>query len=186
MNGLIRRSATGRNVIVAFVLVIALVQVFNLLLFPAYRAASSGFDPMDVQFPLTRAMVAIERGAFGPGIARAYAMFTVVDSVFPVASAVFFVLLWAWLMARAPHRHFESLVGGGLFILPLAAAACDLAENIGFVTLVFSDPRDPLFDVTTFTLVVHSAKYMLVNIDNFVTLVLIAMALFFRVTKRTA
>ncbi len=182
---MLRRYASGRNVLISLGMVIALVLLFNFALFPAYRAVSSGFDPMDVQFPLTWEMVAIERGAFGPGIQEAYLQFSSVDCIFPIASAIFTVLFWGWLAAKAPHPLFERSFRHGMLALPFLAALCDLAENVGFLILVFADPRDPLHDITRATLAVHAAKYVLVNVNNLLTVMMVVIAVVVRWGRRS-
>jgi hypothetical protein len=183
----LRRHASGRNVLIGLGVVLALVLIFDVLLMPAYRAVSSGFDPMDVQFPLTREMVAIQRGAFGPGIQAAYLQFAAVDFVFPLANAVFFALLWSWLAAKGPHPLIERSFGHGLLALPFVAALIDWAENVGFLMLVFADPHDPLHDVTVATLAVHRAKFVMVTVNNVLTVLIAALAAtrWLRARKRT-
>ena len=172
----IRRQATGRNVIVMLAAVGMVALISHGLALPAYRAVASGLDPFDIQFPLTREMVAIQRGAFGVGVAPAYVSFAILNSLFQGMTAVFYALFWAWIMAKSPR----PLARGALLVFPVLAVVCGIAENAGFLILVFSNAHDPRHDVTTATLAVHRVKFFLRDADMAITLTLAAFAMYFR------
>jgi len=98
----IRRHATGRNLLVMLAALGASAIIAHTLTLPAYRAVASGFDPFNVQYPLTWEMVAIQRGAFSPGISVAYTGYVIFDFLSQCVMAIFYALLWAWMMARSP------------------------------------------------------------------------------------
>jgi hypothetical protein len=96
--------------------------------------------------------------------------------VFPLVYAVFLALLWSWIAAKVPHPLFERSIARGLLVIPFVGAFADLAENVGFLTLVFANPRNPLHDVTIATLAIHRVKYLIVNADTVITLMMAAIA----------
>jgi hypothetical protein len=172
----IRARAKGHNVIGAAVMVLLLALVLQLVLAPGYRAVSAGFDPFDDQYPLTREMVAIQRGAFLPGVEMAYGRYAVVAAVFAMAKAVAFALLWAWLIARMPSRWLARLDHYGLLLLPYLAALSSMIASVVFSLLVVSDPIDPQFELTAVALDLHRLAIVMARIVLGVTAALIVIA----------
>ncbi|TAK99551.1 MAG: hypothetical protein EPO08_16120 [Rhodospirillaceae bacterium] len=176
MIAMVRRHATARNVIAVLAAIGVLALVSHGLVLPAYRAVASGFDPFGLQLPLTRAMVAIQRGAFGPGIEQASICFVAIHVFSQTLVAGFYVLFWAWMMSKSPR----PLARGALLLLPLLAVLCVLVEDAGFLVLVFSDSHVPRHDVTTATLIVHRVRFFLGDVNLAITLTLAAFTIYFR------
>ena len=172
----IRRRATGRNVLFAILLALVLGRVVAWVMVPAYRTVASGFVPFDLQPRLTRAMVAIQRGAFSSGVEFAYARYAIVDVLHALASAVAVAISWSWLMTNVAHPTFTALDRFGLLLLPYLAALCAMVENVGFSVMILTDPRHLQFDLTGTTLAIHHLKFMLLGLAKGVTVALVAFA----------
>lgn len=167
---MLRRRATTRNVIFFLVLGGLLWLAQMLIFYPAYRAVASGFPPMDVQFPLSAAMMAFQRGAFGPGIQLAYLQVATIDFLFAISYATGLALIWCWMADRAHSPLVERSMARGLLLFPFILAAVDCAENICFLMLIFSSPRDPQHDLTATAIMVHDAKHVAMLIVQVVTM----------------
>ncbi len=167
---MLRRRATSRNLIFFFALGGVLWLAQTLIFTPAYRAVASGFPPLDVQFPLSAAMMAFQRGAFSRGIQLAYLQYATVDFLFAANYAITLALVWCWMAARAPSPLVERSFARGLLLFPFVLAAVDWAENICFLMIVFSSPRAPQHELTATALMVHNAKHVILLINQLVTL----------------
>jgi len=180
MNARFRALATDRNVFALFLALCAMLLVTHILIVPVYKVFASGFAPFDVQFPLTREMVAIQRGAMGAGVETVYLAFALLDVATQWMIAVFFALFWSWITLKVPHPSFDRLLARGILLLPFLAAICDIGENTGFAILVIADPHDPLHDVTDFTLSLHRVRVWCGNITMLITIVLVTFAAYYR------
>ncbi len=156
----LRRRATPRNVFLGFLVVVILAALINWIAVPAYRSASSGFVPFNLQNPLNVVMVAFERGALGPGSPTRYFRFILLEGLYGFAYMWFTILLWCWLGARAPNTIVDRLLSYGLPLLPVIGLALGIAESLLFLKLIVANPRDPQHDLTLLALNVHWAKYV--------------------------
>jgi hypothetical protein len=172
----IHRRATNRNVIAVFLALSAITLVSHVLAVQAYRAFASGLDPFNLQYRLTREMVAIQRGAFGPGIGPAYLTFAALDVVWQGLLMTFLALLWAWIMNHSPR----PLAGDAWLLFPLLPALLGVAESAGFLVVVFTDSHEPLHDLTGRILTIHRLKFFLRDANVAITLTLGLFALYFR------
>jgi hypothetical protein len=172
----IHRRATNRNVIIALIALGAVTLISHLLAMPAYRSFASGLDPFNVQYRLTWEMVAIQRGAFGPGIGPIYLTFAVLDLVWQSTLVMFLVLLWAWIMNHSPER----LTSDVWLLFPLLAAALGVAESAGFVMIVFTDSHVPLHELTEKVLTIHRIKFFLRDANVAITVTFGLFAIYFR------
>jgi len=172
----IRRHATGRNLLVMLAALVASAIIAHTLTLPAYRAVASGFDPFNVQYPLTWEMVAIQRGAFSPGISVAYTGYVIFDFLSQCVMAIFYALLWAWMMARSP----QPLARNALLLFPALAVLFAAAENAAFLALVFSSSHDPRHDVTRAALEIHRIRVLLSNGNFAITVTLAVFTRYFR------
>jgi hypothetical protein len=172
----IRRRATSRNLLAAFLSLSAVTLISHLLAVPAYRAFASGFDPFNLQYRLNWQMVAIERGAFSAGIGHAYLTFALLDAIWQILLVVFLMLLWAWIMERTGRQ----LMSDFLMLFPLLPAGLGIAESACFVMISFADPRDPLHELTDKVLTIHYIKYLMRDWNVVITVVLGAFALYYR------
>ncbi len=180
MNARFRSLATDRNVVALFLGLCVTLLVTHVLIVPVYKVFASGFAPLDVQYPLTQEMVAIQRGAMGAGVETVYLAFALLDVATQWVIAVFFALLWAWITVKVPHPSFDRLLSRGLLLFPFLVAVCDIGENAGFALLVIADPHDPLHDITRLTLSVHRVRVLLGDATMAITIVLISFGAYFR------
>jgi hypothetical protein len=180
MKARLRDHATDRNVVVLFLALCATLLVTRVLIIPVYQTFAAGFAPLDMQFPLTREMVAIQRGAMGPGVETVYLAFSLVDVATQWVTAIFFALFWLWITVKVPHPSFDRLLARGLLLVPFLAPICDVGENIGFAILVIANPHDPLHDITRATLLLHNVRVWLGDATMAITIVLIGFAAYFR------
>lgn len=171
-----RQHATGRSIVISFAVVAALAGLSQFVLVPAY-GDTAGFVPMDLQHPLTREMVAFQRGALGPGAHAAYLRFAVVNILSAMAVAVFVSLLWCWLALQAPQTFATPALHYGLLLLPAVSAVCTIADTTCIAQLVFADTRDPMHAFTDTTLMVHAVDNLLNIAVRAISIGLAALAL---------
>ena len=165
-----RRLATSRNVLF-FLVFGGLLWLAQLVFFtPGYRAVASGFPPMNVQFPLSAAMMAFQRGAFGPGLPLAALQYATVDYLIAANYAFGLGLLWCWMADRSNSPLLERSIARGLLLFPLILAGLDWAENSCFLLIAFANPRDPQHDLTATTLMIHNARHVALLVNQLVTL----------------
>ncbi len=177
--------ATGRNAFLAFLMVLAWMAVFQVVLVPGFEAASGGLRPIDLSFPTTPELIYTDVPRYTPEARRWYAWFAAVDFVYPPTMATFFAFLWAWLADRAGARRLQGWFAAGLLLLPFAAALCDWAENLGFLGVIFAYPRE-LPGVAAWACSFKQAKLVL-NVGNvMLSLVLAVWALVAAVRRRAA
>lgn len=133
----LKGRATGRAVAASVILAALLYLLRDAVLVPYFRDVT-GFVPFDVQFPLTRFMMAIQLGAYhSPAAARvAYLPFLVIDVLYAFASAASLMFLWTWLFMRQPNQIFDFLERGAVVLVPAYTLICDVGENIAFAWLV--------------------------------------------------
>lgn len=172
----IRRRATRRNVIVAFLSLSMVTLITHAMAVPAYHGVASGFDPLNLQYRLTWPMLAIQRGAFEPGIGPVYLGFAVIDAVWQVALVMFLMLLWAWLMEQSPR----PLVRNAVLLFPLLPALCGVAESYLIMQLVLADPELPLHELSDQLLTLHKIKFLLRDGNVAITVTLAVFAVYFR------
>jgi len=135
LSAYLKVHATGRAVATALILAFLLYLIQFTLLIPHFRALT-GFAPLDVQFPLTRYMVAIQLGAYDARTPLAYLPFVLVDQVLNVVTAVAIMLLWSWLFREQPNKVFDFLERGAVILIPVYALLFDFAENVLFARLI--------------------------------------------------
>ena len=179
----LQSKATGRNVLIALGLLLAIGLSFNLIFTPIYQQAAAGFAPFDVQFPLTREMIIIQLGAAGENTFAAYLPFAILDMPFPIIAGTFTALFWAWLIAKAGSASLRGAYQRGWWIWAFFPVACDLAENYAFLSILHAHP-EPLIDMIDFAVVVHRGKFVFVAISQGVTLVLMVATLVMWLRRR--
>jgi len=167
----LQRAATGRNVIVAFLAAFALVTVLTSVLSPPLRELT-GFEPFDVQYPISRESIAIQLGAYEAQAAAAYDLFAVGDFLLLAALALFTALAWAWLMKVAPNKLYDLITRGGVLVMPFLPALADIIENICFLLIVHRSV-DLTSGIIEAAVAAHRAKMMLLTVNNSIWVVLI-------------
>ena len=170
---------TGRNVLIAFGLVVVSVAMFNFVLTPAYQSVSAGFVPFDLQFPLTREMIIIQLGAMSEDSFDAYVRFAMFDMAFPIFGAAFFVLFWAWLVTQSTSAVLMAFYRRGWWIWALFPAVCDLAENILFLQIINRHP-DPVLNLIEWAVDVHRGKLVFMSVAQVISVVLILLTMVLR------
>lgn len=169
----LKSRATGRAVAgtVIFALLIVLIQYA--LLIPHFQAAT-GFKPFDIQFPLTRYMVAIQLGAYGESAGPAYLPFILVDVLLACVSAAALMLLWAWLFRRQPTRVFAFLERGAVLLVPVYTLACDIAEDVAFARLIGGRlSREQFAGTIDFALMAHGVRGAFLDLQVILTLIFV-------------
>lgn len=161
MIAFLRRLATPRCLFVAFLVVVILTALIDLIAVPAFRGVASGFVPFNLQNPLSTVMVAFERGALSQGVASRYLRFALLEGMYGLAYAWFTILLWCWLSARAPATFANRMLSYGLWALPVLGVALGMSESLLFMKLIAANARDPQHELTVAALGVHRAKYVI-------------------------
>jgi hypothetical protein len=179
-----RQHATGRHVLISLAVVAVLAALSHVLLVPAYREAAAGFVPLDMQYPLTPFMIAIQRGAFDIAVHGAYLRFACLNIIFAMTFAVFLCLLWSWLAAQVPNTFAPHALNYGLLLLPPVQALVSVADTVCLAQLVFAESHDPLHALTDATLQVHRVRYLLTTVTDAVTLGLVALVVIIRFRGR--
>lgn len=185
LSNVLMSKATGRNVLIAFVLMAASGLSFNFLI-PPYQEAAAGFMPFDMQFPLTREMVIIQLGAFNESTLAAYIPFAAVDMFFPVFGSAFTLLLWAWLIGKGGAAWLTAAFRSGWWIWATFPAVCDLSENVFFLQVLAARPQPPV-DLIDLAVVVHRAKLVFLSIaqGTSAALILVTLVLIWRRRAKT-
>jgi len=174
--------STAPSRVLTFYTRIAIVSALTLYFGRAYVVrvflASTGFVPLDLQFPLKPQTVAIQLGAYtGSDVERLYSAFALVDAMFAVAMAAAVTLSWLWLSVRTPNPLFASMKRGGLFLVPLVAGLLDVAENVGFHRLIAGVHGEAYANTIQFTTTLHDVKASLIYIRDVVTIGFVGLTL---------
>ena len=157
MTALLEDVATGRRVVAA----LAAFAIASVVLFNAGPARplteSAGAPLLDVRFGWDADDAHAFLAAAGDEGRRLYALQLLLDSAYALAFAAAVALALAWLRkVLAARPAFARLP-----LLPVAAGALDLVENLGIATLVARFPSEPRL-VADATGVVTAAKLVLV------------------------
>lgn len=183
LSAFLLRKATGRTLFKVLGLLILCILGFNLVLTPLYQEVAAGFVPFDLQERLTHEMIAIQLGAMSPLAARAYVYFSALDFVYPLVSAAFMLLLWAWLVAKSGSAWMMGAFDRGWWLWALFPAVWDLAENVAFLRILLIHPViEP--DVIEGAVLAHRAKGTFMTIAQFITVGLIAATVLARLRRR--
>ncbi|MBL8629729.1 MAG: hypothetical protein JNM81_08885 [Rhodospirillaceae bacterium] len=165
-------KASGRRVVLCLALVVLSILIFNLILTPMYQTVSAGFVPFDLQFPLTREMIVIQLGAMSELTPKAYLNFAILDFAFPFFGATFFVLFWAWLVAKSRSAMLTGFYRRGWWIWAIFPCLCDWAENVAFLSILFAHPIiQP--DTLGFAIDAHKAKMVFMAIAQAMSVALL-------------
>ncbi|MGE3332114.1 MAG: hypothetical protein AB7I36_00605 [Rhodospirillaceae bacterium] len=167
----LKSRASGRAVAAAVIFALLVVVVQQWVLVPHFQAVTT-FKPFDVQFPLTRYMIAIQVGAYERTAGPAYLPFFVVDLLLSFVSAGTLMLLWAWLF-RQPNRISAFLERGGIIFVPLYTLACDIAENIAFARLIRGPTGESFGATVEFAVTAHSMRGALLDLQVILTLLFV-------------
>ncbi|MCA0201202.1 MAG: hypothetical protein LCH56_10225 [Proteobacteria bacterium] len=167
----LKSRASGRAVAAAAIFALLVAAVQHWVLIPHFQAVTT-FKPFDVQFPLTRYMVAIQLGAYERTAGPAYLPFFMVDLLLAFVSAGTLMLLWSWLFRR-PNRISAFLERGGIIFVPLYTLVCDVAENIAFGRLIGGLSGDSFANTVEFAVTVHSVRGALLDLQVILTLLFV-------------
>lgn len=167
----LKSRANGRAVAAAAIFAVLVFVVQDRVLIPHFQAVTT-FKPFDVQFPLTRYMVAIQLGAYERTAGPAYLAFFTVDLLLSFVSAGTLMLLWSWLLRR-PNRISGFLESGGIIFVPLYTLGCDIAENIAFARLIGGLTGESFARTVEFAVTVHSMRGALLDLQVILTLLFV-------------
>lgn len=149
--------------------------VERVTLIPAYREIT-GFEPFDLQTPLSHVMIGIELGAFDERLAAGpYTAFAAVDFALTVAIAAMFTFLWMWLFAKAPNRLFAFLKRGGIMLMPTYVVILDMAAKVAFYRLLQGLSGEALTETIEFSATIHRLHMAVADIRNILTAVFAAL-----------
>jgi hypothetical protein len=168
----LKSRASGRAVTGAVLFALLVVLVQYTLLIPHFQAVTS-FKPFDVQFPLTRHMIAIQLGAYEEAAGPAYFPFLMVDTLLAFVSAGALMLLWAWLFRQYRTRVFSFLERGAVILIPAYTLACDFAENIAFARLIGGLSGESYASTIQFAVTVHNIRGALLDLQVILTVVFV-------------
>lgn len=167
----LKSRASGRAVAAAAIFALLVVVVQYWVLIPYFQDVTT-FKPFDVQFPLTRYMVAIQLGAYERTAGPAYLPFFVVDLLLGFVSAGTLVLLWSWLFRR-PNRISSFFERGGIIFVPFYTLGCDIAENIAFARLIGGLSGESYAGTLQFAVTVHGVRGALLDLQVILTVLFV-------------
>lgn len=170
----LKSRASGRAVAAAAIFALLVVVVQYWVLIPHFQAVTT-FKPFDVQFPLTRNMIAIQLGAYERTAGPAYLSFFFVDLLLAFVSAGTLMLLWSWLFRR-PNRISSFLERGGIIFIPLYTLGCDVAENIAFARLIGGLSGESYADTIQFAVTVHGVRGALLDLQVILTVLFVILS----------
>lgn len=177
--------ASGRNVLIALLLLVLCIAAFNLILTPMYQAVSADFVPFDLQYPLTREMIIIQLGAMSESSAGAYVNFAALDMIFPPVAAWFTVLLWAWLVNKSGSATLRAAFQRGWWVWAFFPCLCDWAENAAFLTIILGHP-EPMPRAIEAAVDIHRGKMVFLTINQTLTAALVIAAAVARLRRKAA
>ena len=163
-------------VVATFAGTAACIWIFNVVITPPFEAATSGYRPIDLQFPITVDLLQEQLPAYGPDSRRIYVWFQVVDFIFPALAGLFTALLWAWMVNLAGLAILDRLAGAGLLLVPFVPAVFDWLENVGFLILVFAYPPLPM-GVAEISVVLREIKLIAMTVNGTLTGLIVVLAL---------
>lgn len=140
---LVQRLATGRIVLILFLVTAAFGLTLNVTNIPigvkVFQERAGGRDIMDMRSSYTSDEVYAVLEALGPEGRELYAtMHLAVDFVFPLFYSFFFATLFAWILGRlAPAGHPVQQ----LSLLAFVSLLADWSENICVLILNWSFPQ---------------------------------------------
>lgn len=172
LSTLLHKYATGRTVVsgVIFAGLVYLIQ--SAILVPYFRAVT-GFVPFDLQFPLTRYMMAIQLGAYDSRAPAAYLPFVVTDTVLNALTTTVLMLLWTWLFHAQPNRVFDFFQRGAVMLVPVYALLCDMAENLAFSALIGGLSGEQAILALRVGVVAHNVRGAFLDLQMIFTLVFV-------------
>lgn len=168
----LKSRASGRAVAGAVIFALLIVLVQHTVVIPYFQAVTS-FKPFDVQFPITRYMIAIQLGAYDERAAGAYLPFLLVDLLLAIVSAAALMLLWAWLFREQPNRVFSFFERGAVLLVPLYTLLCDIAENAAFARLIGGLDGAAHADTIDFAVMVHNVRGAFLDLQVILTVVFV-------------
>jgi len=175
---ILRSGVTLRVLLIAAATAGVLGLLARFVFGPIYRGAA-GFLPFDLQFPLTKFMIAVELGAIDKAAAMMpYAFFVAADLTYMLAAAGLFTLGWLWLFAKFPMPLFAFLRRGGVAMLPFYVVILDIVTKVEFFRLIGGLSGEDYADALEFSVTVHRLKFALMEIRNYLTAGFVLAAVF--------
>jgi hypothetical protein len=176
-------NASGRNILLAFGTAIVSLLVMALVITPAFQAATAGLRPFDLNFGITAQQMYQDLPAYTDASRLLYLAFAAIDTIYPAAVAVFFMLFWTWLFAKAPGRMFSQLVSYGIYLVPSLYMLVDWSENAGFLFVIFSYPAQ-YPGIASIAGALKSTKPMVMNVQLLLTAIFVLAVIIRQVMQR--
>lgn len=163
----IRHFASGRNVLIALLVLVIALPAMNVAATLFYKA-TGGYGILDLG---GGANLFDDRGSYTPahaymliahygriGIHRYYRLL-IADTFFPPIIGTFALLTIAWALGRiAPRRRWPYL----LLLIPIAYTMADWSENLGILTMLLNYPHE-MYGVAAYTDFMRAAKNLLAD-----------------------
>jgi hypothetical protein len=181
MTNFILSISSLRNAAICFLFSILIVLIFGYGVYPLLLEETGGADALDMVRPPTVEALNETLSHYTPRATYLYAVFSFMDSIFPLAFCASISLLWGWLFQRQSQPVLDKLIRSRILLLPLIGGLCDVGENIGYLTMAFTG--HPISEgLFTYTLYVHNAKYFLVRFSMYITpaFLILAAIVYFR------
>lgn len=180
-----RSIAFPRTVAVTLIVSLALQFARDMAAVPYFEGAV-GFRPFDDQLPLTPFVIAIQLGAYDEGAASAYVGFAMIDVALSLATAIFFMALWSWMLRLAHSRIFEFLKSGGILLTPLAAFVCNVASSVAFLGLITGILKPYYAASAEVAVFLHRLNFAFEDIRIYFTLFFVSVIVAFRLRMSRA
>lgn len=168
----LKSRATGRTVTGAVIFALLVVLVQHTLLIPRFQAATT-FIPFDLQFPLTRHMIAIQLGAYQANAPAAYFPFLLVDVLLAFASAGALMLLWSWLFNQRRIRMTAFFERWVVILVPIYTLCSDIAEDVAFARLIGGVSGQSYVDTISFAVTIHGIRGTLLDLQVILTVLFV-------------
>jgi len=158
---LLMRLATGRNLIIVFILFILTTSVIFPLMSSLIEVPAGELEKIDTKLYYTSAEFYKIIAAYGDQGRQVYALsHLTADVLFPLVYAFFFGLLLSYIFQRA--FPIDSWVQG-LNLVPFVLLIFDLIENLGVVILLLAYPTQ-MEGLARFTGIITSVKWIIAGI----------------------
>ena len=168
--------SSWKTTLLAVILASATVASLNVIATPKVVAATGGFEPFDVVWPLGAPEILQGLDAYDADARRAYLLFAALDIPFPIFAGLFQMLLWGWLTKSSGFTTLITFAKRGGVLLAFIPSLFDLSENAGFVVLIMNPPDQMTFLIQA-TSFVHACKMHSIKITFAISGILVVIAL---------
>ena len=148
LTSLVVRLSESRRAVAVILVAFVVSSVLLGIAANAFRDATGGLDPFDLQNGISAAEVSAQLAQYGDGATGHYVVFTVVDWVFPLLGGLLTAVLTAACLRNSLPRVYERMVSWRLFALFFLPTVLDWSENVFALWIVIDGfpPADGLVD----------------------------------------